>query len=119
MRINANGVQRDDAEDDESPRPRQRRNRNESEDEDEDASADESMEVDGGAEQQSADDILAKKLVRYALSCEYARVPIRRDGIKERGTLVAFRRSSCVNQKQFLVTEVDRSRRYSHWRKSN
>lgn len=28
---------------------------------------------------------LAKKLVRYALSSEYSRTPIRRDGIKERG----------------------------------
>lgn len=57
-----------------------------SDDESEDASADESMDVDDGAVQQSEDDILAKKLVRYALSCEYARIPIRRDGVKERGT---------------------------------
>lgn len=83
----ANSRQRDDSDEDDSPRPRQRRNRNQSDDEDEDASADESMEVDGGDTQQSADDILAKKLVRYALSCEYARVPLRRDGIKERGIL--------------------------------
>lgn len=27
---------------------------------------------------------LASKLVRYALACEYPRVPIRRDGIKEK-----------------------------------
>lgn len=56
-----------------------------SDDESEDDSADESMEVDDSAAQQSEDDILAKKLVRYALSCEYARIPIRRDGVKERG----------------------------------
>ncbi|KAG5942559.1 hypothetical protein E4U53_007222 [Claviceps sorghi] len=31
-----------------------------------------------------ADEQLAKKLVRYALSCEFSRTPIRRDGIKER-----------------------------------
>jgi hypothetical protein len=43
------------------------------------------MDVDAGTTQ-SADDQLAKKLVRYALSCEYSRTPIRRDGIKERGT---------------------------------
>ncbi|PHH76407.1 hypothetical protein CDD82_4005 [Ophiocordyceps australis] len=30
------------------------------------------------------DSQLAKKLVRYALSCEFSRTPIRRDGIKER-----------------------------------
>lgn len=37
-----------------------------------------------------ADEQLAKKLVRYALSCEFSRRPIRRDGrdgIKERGKL--------------------------------
>ena len=28
---------------------------------------------------------LIKKLVRYALACEYSRTPIRRDGIKEKG----------------------------------
>ena len=33
----------------------------------------------------SADDVLAKKLIRYAISCEYSRTLIRRDGIKERG----------------------------------
>lgn len=43
------------------------------------------MDVDAGAAQ-SADDQLAKKLVRYAISCEYSRTPIRRDGIKEKGT---------------------------------
>lgn len=42
------------------------------------------MDIDGEAAQ-SADDLLAKKLVRYAISCEYSRTPIRRDGIKEKG----------------------------------
>ncbi len=42
------------------------------------------MDVDGEAIQ-SADQQLAKKLVRYAISCEYSRTQIRRDGIKERG----------------------------------
>ena len=44
----------------------------------------------------NADDQLAKKLVRYAISCEYSRTPIRRDGIKERGIaheLVGFNSS--------------------------
>lgn len=36
---------------------------------------------------QAADDQLAKKLIRYAISCEFSRTPIRRDGIKERGEL--------------------------------
>ncbi|ROT34671.1 MAGE-domain-containing protein [Sodiomyces alkalinus F11] len=32
----------------------------------------------------SPDEQLAKKLVRYALACDFSRTPIRRDGIKER-----------------------------------
>ena len=30
-------------------------------------------------------DKLTKSLVRYALACEYSRVPIRREGIREKG----------------------------------
>jgi len=44
--------------------------------------ADESMDVDGDVDSQ---DQLVKKLVRYALACEYQRVPIRRTGITEKG----------------------------------
>jgi len=29
---------------------------------------------------------LTKSLVRYALACEYSRVPIRREGIREKGS---------------------------------
>lgn len=46
---------------------------------------DTTMDIDpraGGFENQ-----LAKKLVRYALSCEFARTPIRRQGIREKGEL--------------------------------
>lgn len=32
-------------------------------------------------------DQLVKKMIRYALACEYSRTPIRRDGIKEKGAL--------------------------------
>lgn len=42
------------------------------------------MDVDGNPAQH-ADNQLAKKLIRYAISCEYSRTAIRRDGIKERG----------------------------------
>ena len=87
----------DHADPDEEERPRQRRQlqrevseeAEEAEEEvasDDDQAADE-MDVDPSTQAQSADDILAKKLVRYALSCEYSRTPIRRDGIKERGRL--------------------------------
>lgn len=33
----------------------------------------------------TADEQLAKKLIRYAMACDFARVAIRRDGIKEKG----------------------------------
>ncbi|OAQ97398.1 hypothetical protein LLEC1_02676 [Akanthomyces lecanii] len=51
----------------------------------------------------AADEQLAKKLVRYALSCEYSRTPIRRDGIKERvlgNHGRAFKRIFALAQKQ-------------------
>lgn len=38
----------------------------------------------GNSEENSKDQFV-KKLVRYALACEYARLPIRRDGIKDKG----------------------------------
>jgi hypothetical protein len=39
------------------------------------------MDVDGGESQ----DQVVKKLVRYALACEYQRLPIKRSGISEKG----------------------------------
>jgi melanoma-associated antigen len=45
------------------------------------------VDSDGPSDAQRADQRLAIKLVRYALSCEYARQPIRRDGIKEKGEI--------------------------------
>ncbi|KAL4405355.1 MAGE family protein [Colletotrichum abscissum] len=68
----------DDEDSDEEPRhPRQRRNNDESAEEE----GSENGAVDAEA---SAEDQLSKKLVRYALACEFSRTPIRRDGIKER-----------------------------------
>ncbi|EQL03954.1 MAGE protein [Ophiocordyceps sinensis CO18] len=61
-------------------RSRQRPNRDASDDE----AGDESGNGMDGDPSQDADKQLAKKLVRYAISCEYSRTPIRRDGIKER-----------------------------------
>jgi hypothetical protein len=40
------------------------------------------MEVEGGETQ----DQVVKKMVRYALACEYQRLPIKRTGIAEKGT---------------------------------
>lgn len=61
-------------------RPRQRQNRNDSDDTGQESG--DGMEVEG---LRSADDQLAKKLIRYAMACDYSRTAIRRDGIKERG----------------------------------
>jgi hypothetical protein len=44
------------------------------------------MEVDGAVTRNETDQ-LVKKLVRYALACEYSRFPIRRDGIRDKGGL--------------------------------
>ncbi|KAF9780350.1 hypothetical protein IL306_000608 [Fusarium sp. DS 682] len=72
----------EDEESEEDARPRQR-NRIQSDDEDEQEPSD--AEMDGDQHHaQTADGQLAKKLVRYVISCEFSRTPIRRDGIKER-----------------------------------
>lgn len=96
-----NSTQVDDEDSDEEPRhPRQRRNNDESAEEEEGS---EHGAVDAEA---SAEDQLAKKLVRYALACEFSRTPIRRDGIKERGTEIRWA-CSTVN-----ITDG----RFSAWR---
>ncbi|KAK1982537.1 MAGE family protein [Colletotrichum cereale] len=61
----------------EARHPTQRRSREQSHEDDE-------SETDAVDAAVSAEDQLAKKLVRYALACEFSRTPIRRDGIKER-----------------------------------
>ncbi|TEA18005.1 Non-structural maintenance of chromosome element 3 [Colletotrichum sidae] len=66
----------DDESDEEVPQRRQRRNTDEAE---YGEAEDGAMDVEPTPEEQ-----LAKKLVRYALACEFSRTPIRRDGIKER-----------------------------------
>ncbi|KAL2757760.1 hypothetical protein ACRALDRAFT_2040125 [Sodiomyces alcalophilus JCM 7366] len=73
----------DDDTDGEDQRPRQRRNRDGSfhDGDRDDTAQDEGDTMDMEA---TPDEQLAKKLVRYALSCDFARTPIRRDGIKER-----------------------------------
>lgn len=69
----------DDDEVDQRPRQRQRREDPQTEDEDEDVGDD---SHDGT---ESADSQLIKKLVRYAMACDFSRTPIRRDGIKDKG----------------------------------
>ncbi|OAQ68623.1 MAGE protein [Pochonia chlamydosporia 170] len=91
----------DDEDVEENPRPRQRANRDDSE-QDGEYDSENGMDVDDQAGN-SADDQLAKKLVRYAISCEYSRTPIRRDGIKERvlgNQGRSFKRIFALAQKQ-------------------
>lgn len=73
----------DDGESDEDARPRQRPHIEGSETEQEEEPSDEDAEMNGATSR--VDEQLAKKLIRYAIACEYSRTPIRRDGIKERG----------------------------------
>lgn len=59
---------------------------NGSEGEDEEATMDLDRQPGGGFEDQ-----LAKKLVRYALSCEFSRTPIRRQAVREKGEALPTR----------------------------
>ncbi|KAM0417286.1 hypothetical protein ACHAPT_012727 [Fusarium lateritium] len=80
----ARAVEDDGSEEDIRPRQRRRNSSDNQENEDdldEEERDDEDMNQHHG---QSADEQMAKKLVRYAISCEYSRTTIRRDGIKER-----------------------------------
>ena len=74
-------------EEDEDSMNQTRRLGNDSETEEEEAN-DMTMDLDqrpgGGLEDQ-----LAKKLVRYALSCEFSRTPIRRQAVREKGEVIS------------------------------
>ena len=54
----------------------------ESEEEDETQDAEEDVDIGDG---ENSQDQVVKKLVRYALACEYSRLPITRAGIREKG----------------------------------
>jgi hypothetical protein len=71
-------------------------------------------DVDGSMEQ------LAKKLVRYALACEFGRVPIRREGIREKGMSSCQRRlTHCADgHVQCLASTMDGSSSKSLMRRS-
>jgi hypothetical protein len=81
-------TQEESSEEDEEPRrPAQKNGRRtvqseDETDEGEEDEGDEEMEVDADADSQ---DQVVKKLVRYALACEYQRVSIKRTGITEKG----------------------------------
>lgn len=80
LRIILTTIQADEEVDDQDDRPTQRRRR--AGDEDSEGASEEAggAEGDGSIETQ-----LIKKLVRYALACEYSRTPIRREGIRDKG----------------------------------
>jgi hypothetical protein len=72
-------------EEDETPAPTQtqrRRRRDDTPEEDEDVDVEEATQRDQGS---GSIEQLAKGLVRYALSCEHARKPIKRQDINEKG----------------------------------
>jgi hypothetical protein len=70
-------------EDEEEPPRRHSRRQNDS-DESEESEQDQNGDVDMGGSAAVDEDQIVKKLVRYALACEYARIPIKRDGIREK-----------------------------------
>ncbi|RDA94004.1 hypothetical protein CP533_5025 [Ophiocordyceps camponoti-saundersi (nom. inval.)] len=74
----------DDDDPEEEARPRHRQNRNLSDDELDDDESGDGLDSNNGDASQEAEVRLAKKMVRYVLSCEYSRTTIRREGIKER-----------------------------------
>lgn len=86
---------------DEDERPR--RDRDTSDDDEAADYSEDGMDIDGDRN----DNQLAKKLIRYAISCEYSRTLIRRDGIKERGRLGLFDLTLAL---PCLLTRVDSSR---------
>lgn len=69
----------DEEEQEQRPRQRQRRAEPDSDDEDNEMEEDQPHDV-----AESPDSQLVKKLVRYALACDFSRTSIRRDGIKEK-----------------------------------
>lgn len=83
-------AQQEESSEEERPRNTQRRKgkqraSEDDEEEEEDEESDNGMELDAGEDSQEQ---LTKKLIRYALACEYQRIPIRRAGITEKGTSI-------------------------------
>lgn len=70
-------------EEEEEP-PRRQSRRQVDSDESEESEQDDDGDVDMGASAAAGGEELAKKLVRYALACDHARMPIRRDGIRDK-----------------------------------
>jgi hypothetical protein len=102
----------DDGESDEDARPRQRPHIESSETEQEEEPSDEDADMNGATSR--VDEQLAKKLVRYAIACEYSRTLIKRDGIKERGENARRREREDRNREKksaVQLTEPDDSSR--------
>lgn len=73
------------------------------------------MDVDGRPD---AQDQTVKKMVRYALACEYQRMPIRRSGISEKGITSGLCSKSLLTI-QSLESNEARSNGYSTRRRHN
>lgn len=72
-------VVEDEEEEEQRPRQRQRRDEPDSDDDENEVEEEQAQDV-----AESSDSQLVKKLVRYALACDFSRTSIRRDGIKEK-----------------------------------
>ncbi|KAJ8125668.1 hypothetical protein O1611_g7970 [Lasiodiplodia mahajangana] len=98
------GRRREEEQDEDNSRSRRHLKAAPESDDGADSSENEDVDMDrlAGADNTS-DDQLVKKLVRYALACEYARIPIKRDGIRDKvlGTHArSFRRVFDAAQEQ-------------------
>lgn len=73
------------------------------------------MDVDG----EETLDQAVKKLVRYALACEYQRISIKRAGISEKGQYISLRWLFGINRKQYLGNNLAPLNAYSRQRRHN
>ena len=89
-----------DEEEESTPAQTQRNRRRESTSEEEEEEEDQDVDMDGQQDRGSGGvEQLSKGLVRYALSCEYARKPIKRADINEKGKSVALTKMSIRAQR--------------------
>lgn len=72
----------EDEDEEQRPRRRQRLAEDDTEEEEGEDAGEYEAQRDAA---ESSEAQLVKKLVRYAMACDFSRTPIRRDGIKEKG----------------------------------
>jgi hypothetical protein len=98
------------SDEDDSDMDRRQRRRRDRRDEEDDGDSDQEdrrqpgdeMDLDAGS---NADVQMAKRLIRYAMACEYSRTSIRREGIRDKGLAASmglFRDATRLTSSQLL-----------------